>query len=206
MKGIRDDILTLPVSKMCITTAIGARNRMVKGQALLAVGIANSDFQIPCIGIFSETLGCMPQYSHEIHKRDKTPFFKLLYPIAMAYKAEAQRQISEMLDFGIISAQQNLTVALLRLLHKTARWEWGAPEEADFQAIKQAFLRAIVLAHPDFGRLFYIEADSSDPWVFLYQMDDQNEVKNFAFASRTLKEPEVNYTLQNVAIVFALNK
>nr|CAI5839818.1 unnamed protein product [Callosobruchus analis] len=51
MKGTRDDILTLPVSKMCTTTAIGARSQQVKGQALLVVNIGNFGFEIPCIVI-----------------------------------------------------------------------------------------------------------------------------------------------------------
>jgi hypothetical protein len=50
---------------------------------------------------------------------------------------------------------------LNKLTQKERKFEWGALQEQAFLAMKEAFLRALVLIMPDPTKPFTIEADAS---------------------------------------------
>ncbi|CAH1961380.1 unnamed protein product [Acanthoscelides obtectus] len=54
-----------------------------------------------------------------------------------------------------------LTVPLLKLLKKGEKWRCGSDEMESFRVIKSAFLKSMMLVHPDFKRTFYIQCDAT---------------------------------------------
>lgn len=105
-----------------------------------------------------------------------------------------------------------LTVPLIRLLKKGSIWKWGVEEADAFKAVKSAFLRDTILAHPANDKMFYIQSDSSGYAVgaCLFQLDEVSGRRNVvAFASRTMHGAELTYTVtekEALAVVFALRK
>lgn len=104
-----------------------------------------------------------------------------------------------------------LTVPLLSLLKKNAKWEWTRSLQASFDAVKDAFLKNVTLKYPDFTRPLYLQTDSSNHGLgaVLFQKDSVGRENVLAFLSRTLKGPELAYTTtekEMLAIVWALQK
>ena len=95
--------------------------------------------------------------------------------------------------------QQNYADLIARLsavLQKTKQWKWGEVERKAFEEIKRKFSRTIMMNHPDFERVFYLQTDASNVAVGaeLYQEDEEKEHRTIAFASRSLMQAEKNYT------------
>lgn len=100
---------------------------------------------------------------------------------------------------------------LTHLLRNGRKWLWGKEEEEVFAQIKTNFVQSTVLAHPDFYTPFYVSTDASKRALgaHLFQLDESGEIRNIAFASRTLLKAEANYTtteLELLAVVFACKK
>lgn len=68
--------------------------------------------------IFSDRPGLIKNYKHKIELRDCSPFKQQLYPIPHAYRKEVDRQIQEMLDYGVISRAQTEYVSALVVVKK----------------------------------------------------------------------------------------
>ncbi|VEN53305.1 unnamed protein product [Callosobruchus maculatus] len=105
----------------------------------------------------------------------------------------------------------DLTVPLLRLLRKGVRWEWQSAEQAAFDLIKETYLKVTMVVHPDFSKTFYVQGDSSgfDVGSCLFQWNGSENRNVIAYASRTLKGAELNYTVtekEALSIVFALQQ
>nr|CAI5867607.1 unnamed protein product [Callosobruchus analis] len=131
-------------------------------------------------------------------------------------KYPAPRNIRELRGFlGFINFERrfvrdfsDLTLPLLPLLKKNKQWHWGNSEHQAFINIKKAFLKVTFLTHPDFTKRFYVQCDSSGYAVgaSLFQMGQDGERGFLAFASRTLRGPELRYTVtekEALSIVFA---
>lgn len=114
-------------------------------------------------------------------------------------------------DRRFVKNFSDLTLPLLKLLKKSARWIWYEEQERAFQAIKNAHLNTTVVSHPNFEKGFYIQADSSGYGLgcCLFQLGENNERNVLAYNSRTLRGPELRYTTtekEALAIVFACQK
>ena len=84
-------------------------------------------------------------------------------------------------------------------------------ERGAFEEIKRKFSNMIMMNHPDFDKMFYLQTDASNVAVGaeLYQEDEEKEHKTIAFASRSLLPAEKNYTTTEkelLSIVFAVGK
>ena len=110
--------------------------------------------------------------------------------------------------------QQNyadLTARLSSVLQKTKQWKWGERECKAFEEIKKKFSQMVMMNHPDFERVFYLQTDASNVAIGaeLYQEGEDKEHRVIAFASRSLIQAEKNYTTTEkelLSIVFAVGK
>lgn len=131
----------------------------------------------------------------------------------------APRNVRELRGFlGMINYDRrfcenfaDLTAPLLHLLKKGIKWQWGVQEDEAFGKIKKAYLEATMVAHIDFEKRFYIQADSSSFGLgsCLYQMSEDGSRNVIAYGSRTLHGAELRYTVtekEALAIVHALQK
>lgn len=103
------------------------------------------------------------------------------------------------------------TLPLLELLRKHVRWKWTDNEQLAFEKVKNLFIEKVKLQFATLGKPFYLQCDASDKALgaVLYQLDDNNEEKPLAFASRTLKGGELNYFTTEkelLAIIWSLYK
>jgi len=105
-----------------------------------------------------------------------------------------------------------LTKPLESMLCKGVKFEWTEEANKAFNRIKRAFERApkLYIIRPDLKFGLYVDASKFGLGAMLYQYEDNNDVKyTVAYASRSLKGAELNYTvteLECLAIVWALRK
>ena len=105
----------------------------------------------------------------------------------------------------------HITARLSAVLQKNRQWKWGDVEREAFEEIKTKFSNMIMMNHPDFKKVFYLQTDASNVAVGaeLYQEDNEKEHLTIAFASRSLLPTEKNYTTTKkelLSIVFAVGK
>lgn len=88
-------------------------------------------------------------------------------------------------------------VPLCKLLKKGVKWHWGQEEEEAFTNIKVQFINTIALHHPDFSKPYHLQTDCSGLGLagVLYQIGDDEEIKILGFHSKTLKGPELKWTV-----------
>lgn len=103
------------------------------------------------------------------------------------------------------------TQPLNALLRKGVKWQWGRTEQEAFDNVKDLFLGAVVLHYPDTTKVFYVQTDSSGYGLGaeLYQIQGDGSRGVIAFASKSLKGPELNYTTTEkelLGVIFALHK
>nr|XP_015840034.1 PREDICTED: retrovirus-related Pol polyprotein from transposon 17.6 [Tribolium castaneum] len=103
------------------------------------------------------------------------------------------------------------TQDLNKLLRKGEKWRWGRNEQEAFDRVKDLFLEAVLLHYPDPNKIFYVQTDSSGYGLGaeLYQIQEDGSRGVFAFASRSLKGPELNYTTTEkelLGVIFVLHK
>ena len=94
--------------------------------------------------------------------------------------------------------------SLTKLTQKTEKFDWGEEQEEAFQLLKQKLCSAPILSLPEGTEDFIVYCDASHKGLgcVLMQRD-----KVIAYASRQLKEHEVNYTTHDLelgVVVFAL--
>nr|CAI5829091.1 unnamed protein product [Callosobruchus analis] len=101
----------------------------------------------------------------------------------------------------------DLTVPLLRLLKKNERWSWGQEQKKAFEDIKRAYLQVTLMVHPDFGKTFFVQCDSSDYATggCLFQKSDAGERQVIAYTSKTLKGSQLRYTTTEKEMFALLN-
>ena len=100
---------------------------------------------------------------------------------------------------------------LCLLLQKTYKWKWGLEQQNNFVKVKQLFLKAVILAHPDPKKQYYLQCDSSGYALGgeLYQLDDDNEHHVIGFCSKGLNSAEIKWTVSEkelYAIIYCLKK
>lgn len=105
----------------------------------------------------------------------------------------------------------SFTKPLEELLKKEARFRWTEDEQVAFDRIKGAFASAPTLFLVRPGMRFGIQVDASVSGLGarLFQYDEQGREYTIAYASRSTKGAEVNYTvteLECLALVWALRK
>ena len=105
--------------------------------------------------------------------------------------------------------------ALHQLLRKDNPFIWTAKTSASFEALKHSLIQAPVLKNPDFEREFIVTSDASAfaLGAVLTQkfptQDGTTEEFPIAFASRTLKPNELNYTVSEkelLAVIYAVQQ
>ena len=110
-------------------------------------------------------------------------------------------------NFSLLSGQ------LSRLTRKDSEWKGGAlpsGAKAAFEQLKQRLCTAPVLAYPMPGRPFLLAVDAATGCAehagglgaILSQVDGEGEERVVAFASRSLKEFERNYTQRLIKLGF----
>lgn len=104
-----------------------------------------------------------------------------------------------------------LTTQFNHLLSSKGKWYWGSKERNIFNEIKQKFLKAVILNHPNWEEPFFINTDASDISVaaILYQYDEAGEEKVVCFASRAMINAERGYSTTEkelLAVIFACKK
>ncbi|XP_036144981.1 uncharacterized protein LOC118646382 [Monomorium pharaonis] len=116
-------------------------------------------------------------------------------------------------DRRFIKGLAEKTKPLENLLRKDTKFEWGSEQQRAFNAIKLAFDEAeklyVIKADRKFG--MYIDASKYGLGARLYQYKDSEPDKKYtiAYASRSLKGAELNYTVTEIeclALVWALKK
>ncbi|KAL5836129.1 hypothetical protein ACOSQ4_015626 [Xanthoceras sorbifolium] len=93
---------------------------------------------------------------------------------------------------------------LTKLLHKNVRFEWTDRCQAAFDRLKEMLVEAPILIQPISGKDYVIYSDASHHGLGCVLMQ---EGKVVAYASRQLKNHELNYPIHDLelaAIVFAL--
>ncbi|GMF54802.1 unnamed protein product [Phytophthora fragariaefolia] len=100
---------------------------------------------------------------------------------------------------------------LSHVLKKDAEWRWNAEYQDVFEAIKESFLHAPILALPDPDRPFSVVCAASDFSIdcALLQADTEERERVIAFESRKLKAAEKDYPDHHkelLAMKYALGK
>lgn len=95
------------------------------------------------------------------------------------------------------------------LLKDKAKFEWSPECEEAFQKLKEALTGDSILQYPDFSKKFVLATDASDISIggSLQQEDAQGNLKPVAYAGRSLKPAEKNYTVTHrelLAVVWAV--
>jgi hypothetical protein len=77
------------------------------------------------------------------------------------------------------------------------RFQWGAEEEAAFEALKLALATTPVLTLPDLSRPFriYIDASEFAMGAILCQLDEENRERVIGYYSKMLNAAQVNYSV-----------
>jgi len=115
-------------------------------------------------------------------------------------------------DRRFIKNLATMTKPLEQMLCKGVKFEWTDEANKAFNKIKKAFEKApkLYVIRPDLKFGLYVDASKSGLGAMLYQYDEDKDVKNtVAYASRSLKGAELNYTiteLECLAIMWALRK
>ncbi|XP_015279713.1 PREDICTED: uncharacterized protein K02A2.6-like, partial [Gekko japonicus] len=105
----------------------------------------------------------------------------------------------------------SVAAPLHALLHKDAKWRWGAEQKKAFEGVKSLLSSNAVLTHYDDQKLLVLAADAS-PYgvgaVLSHVMEDGREAP-VAFYSKSLSETEKNYAQidkEGLALVSAVKK
>lgn len=134
-------------------------------------------------------------------------------------KFPAPRNVKELRAFlGLVNYERRfcegfsgMTVPMLKLLRKREPWCWGSEQKEAFDKIKQAFLNATIIMHPDCSKTFYIQCDGSDYAIggTLFQRSLSGEREVLAYTSVTLKGSQLRYTVtekEMMALVHCLRQ
>lgn len=97
------------------------------------------------------------------------------------------------------------------LLKKGTKWHWEKQQQSSFDKIKLALANATMLHHPDISKSFWVQTDASGIGIAgrLFQITDDGEEQNIAFASRKLTNSEMNFSTSEremLSIVYCLKK
>ena len=128
-----------------------------------------------------------------------------------------RKQLQRFLGFAnfyrrFIKNYSRLAAPLTRLTSSKLSFSWSPVEQSAFVKLKNMFVNAPVLVHPDPERQFVVEVDASDSGVGAVLSQRQltdNKLHPCAFFSRRLTPAESNYDVGNrelLAVVLALQE
>jgi len=108
-------------------------------------------------------------------------------------------------DFSTVAAPIN------RLRRKGAVFKWTQECDKAWETLKDALTSQPILARPDFTKEFIVQTDASGVGLgaILAQKDAQDQERVIYYASRSLSEPEKNYSTTEqecLAVFFAVTK
>ena len=144
------------------------------------------------------------QVSYCGHIIDKNGLHKTQQKVQAVVKAPAPENVSQLRSWlGFVNYYHkflpNLAAELQplhQLLQKDTKWHWGPQQEMAFKKVKSLISSDTVLTHFDPNKKLRLATDASGygiGCVLSHVMEDGSE-KPIAFASRTLKEAEKNYS------------
>ena len=98
---------------------------------------------------------------------------------------------------------------LYDLLKGKVKFGWSPTCQTAFDILKKALTGCDIMVYPDFNRKFFLATDASDISLgaTLQQYDDKGNLKPIAFAGRSLKPAEKNYTVTHkelLAVVWSV--
>ena len=98
---------------------------------------------------------------------------------------------------NFIDGYAETTSSISALLRKNVAFNWTKEQEDAFEEIKQKYIKAPMLVHPDNTKPFLVYTDASNFAIgcVLKQYDDQGEARPIAFYSRQMTPPETNYEI-----------
>ena len=104
-----------------------------------------------------------------------------------------------------------IALPLYQLTRKNVEWNWTAPVNAAFEALKTALVSAPCLHAPDFTKPFTLETDASKIGLagILTQLADDGQQHPVAYISRQLNKAEQNYhatELECLAVIWAVGQ
>jgi hypothetical protein len=100
-------------------------------------------------------------------------------------------------DFAAIARPLSRQQGKAKKGGQTIRFQWGAEEEAAFEALKLALSTTPVLTLPDLSRPFriYIDASEFAMGAILCQLDEENREHVIGYYSKMLNAAQVNYSV-----------
>ena len=128
-----------------------------------------------------------------------------------------RRQLQRFLGFAnfyrrFVRNYSRLAAPLTCLTSSKLSFTWSPVEQSAFEKLKNMFVNAPVLVHPDPERQFMVEVDASDSGVgavLSQHLPSDNKLHPCAFFSRRLTPAERNYDMGNrelLAVVLALQE
>jgi hypothetical protein len=88
-----------------------------------------------------------------------------------------------------------LSKPLTQLTRKDVKFSWSEPQQASFDALKEALTSDSILAHPEFDKPFIRSCDASNYAISaILSQDHEGKERPLSFASRTLNNHEINYS------------
>ena len=98
-----------------------------------------------------------------------------------------------------------LTKALMNQLKKDS-FAWNKEAEKAFQHLKGVMMRVLVLALPNFQKLFFVETDASHGGLGAVLMQDQHPIAYFSKTLGVRASRKLIYEKELMAIVFSISK
>ena len=107
------------------------------------------------------------------------------------------REVQRFLGFAnyyrkFIRSFATIARPLHRLTEHTAKFQWSPECQLAFEDLRSKLATTPVLAHPDFSKPFILDTDASDTDIgaVLSQLDDEENERVVAYASRALSKAE----------------
>ncbi|KAJ1151607.1 hypothetical protein NDU88_004387 [Pleurodeles waltl] len=113
------------------------------------------------------------------------------------------KEIQSFLGFAnfyrrFISNFSQTVTPITRLLKKGVKFEWTKEAENAFNFLKNSFVSAPILLHPNPDEPYYVEADASDVaigGILSQRHKDTGQLHPVAYFSRKLTPPEINFSI-----------
>lgn len=89
------------------------------------------------------------------------------------------------------------TAPLIKLLKKSAQFEWGAEQEEAFKTLKEGITTKLVLAFSDFCKPFCLHTDATGVGLgaVVAQQDDIGRLRLIVYASKAPNDEEKKYNV-----------
>ena len=109
----------------------------------------------------------------------------------------SKKEVRQFLGFAgfyreFIQNYTQITKPLTILTHQDWKWTWGPTHQQAFEFLKNEFMKAPILARPDYSKRFIVETDALDQAIgaILSQIQDNGKAHPVAYYSHTLNDTE----------------